>query len=359
MTEMKKEEKEKESSYYLYMHGYIGFMCMVFALVAVCVHYGWMVPREGSNLSSDEVIYATALACGLFTSLIHSRMMGTYGNIHPFVRKTIVLFDWALFIILLGAFLDLVKRDDVDWVEVGLIILAAAVIFGAWAYMLKRKDRYGETYGDRIERTSEEKAKKLRIKRYDEREVMESRSAMGLPNPGQAEIAWDNRHTYIDVKKHTIEFIVMLAFLCVIATVGKHLDSYDGAAWAFVFAFLAGVLMLRTFIYEPLHCAVLHGAMRYEEGAKYGLLMMGGYSVFCNILSCVMFEGSEPVWDIWGYVTFLAGTFIMFFLAYLLVTIGNKHNGHEFAFFDTDGYAKGLKDPREEEKDEEKDEEKE
>lgn len=355
MTEMEKEEKEKgKDSSYLLIHGYIGFMCMIFALVAVCVHYGWLVPREGSDLSSDEMIYLTALACGLFTSLIHSRVMGTYENIHPLVRKSILLFDWALFIVLLGAFLDLVKRDDVDWVQVGLIILAAVVVIGAWAYMLKRKDRYGETYGDRIERTSKEKARKLRIKRYDEREVMESRSAMGLPNPGQAEMAWDNRHTYIDVKRWTIAFIVMLALLCVTATVGKHLDSYDGAAAAFILAFVIGAFMLRAFIYEPLHCAVLHGAMHYEEGAKYGLLMMGGYSVFCHILSCVMFEASKPVWDIWGYVVFVVGTFIFFFLAYVLVTGGNKHNGHDFAFFDTDGYAKGLKDPREEEKDEEK-----
>lgn len=356
MTEMEKEEKEKgkESSNYLYIHAYIGFTCMLIALLAVCVHYGWLEPRADSKLSPEDMIYSSALACGLFTSLIHSRIMGAYKNIHPFVRNTVVLFDRVLFVILLGAFLDLVKRDDVDWTEVGLIILAGIVILGAWAYMLKRKDENGEKYEDRIERTSREKARKLRIKRYDEREVMESRSAMGLPNPGQAEMAWDNRHTYIDVKRLTIAFVVMLAFLCVVATIGKHLDSYDGASAAFMFAFITGTLMLRAFIYEPLHCAVLHGAMHYEDGVKYGLLMIGGYSVFCNILSCVIFEGSKPVWDIWGYVVFLVGTFIFFFLAYLLVTMGNKHNGHVFAFFDTDGYAKSLKDPREEEKDEEK-----
>jgi len=356
MTEIEKKEKEKDSSY-LFIHGYIGFLCTIFALVAVCVHYGWMVPREDANLSSDEIIYLTALACGLFTNLIHSRMVRTYEDIHPFVRNTIVLFDWAVFIILLGAFLDLVKRDDVDWVEIGLILVAGIVIFGAWAYMLKRKDKYGETYEDRIERTSREKAKKLRIKRYDEREVMESRSAMGLPNPGQAEIAWDNRHTYIDVKRYTIAFVVMVAFISVVAIIGKHLDSYDGATAAFILAFVTGALMLRAFIYNPVHCAVLHGAMRYEEGAKYGLLMIGGYSVLCTVLSYIVIEPIKPVWDIWGYVMAVSSVFLFFLMTYLFVTLTNKHNGHVFAFFDTDGYAKSKKDPREEEKDEEKEKE--
>lgn len=350
---MTEKEKEKKESPYLYYHGYIGFMCMIFALLAVCAHYGWLDVREDSPLSSDEVIYAAALGCGLFANIVLSRIIEGYKNIHPFVRNTMLLFDWVLFFILLGAFLDLVKRDDVDWVEIGLIILAGIVVCGAWVYMLKRKDKNGETYEDRIERTSKEKSKKLRTKRYDEREVMESRSAMGLPNPGQAEIAWDNRHSYFNVKRCTIAFISMLVFLSVAATVGKHLDSGDGATAAFLFAFLIGALMLRIFIYNLPHCAVLHGAMRYEEGAKYGLLMIGGYSVFCNILSCIVMEASKPVWDIWGYVIFLVGTFLMFFLTYLIVTAGNKHNGHEFAFFDTDGYAKEQKNPREEDEEKE------
>lgn len=352
MIEKENEEKDRP---FLYMHGYIGVFCMMFALLAVCVHYGWLEVREDSPLSSDDVIYAAALGCGLFTNMILSRMINGYKNIHPFVRNTILLFDWVLFFILLGAFLDLMARDDVDWVQVGLILVAGIVMVGVWAYMLKRTDKNGETYEDRIERTSKERSKKLRIKRYDEREVMESRSAMGLPNPGQAEIAWDNRHTYINVKRCTVAFVSMLVFLSVAATVGKHLDSGDGATGAFMFAFLVGALMLRIFIYNLPHCAVLHGAMRYEEGAKYGLLMIGGYSVFCNILSCIVLDAPEPVWDIWGYVIFLVGTFIMFFLTYLIVTAGNRHNGHEFAFFDTDGYAKELRDPRTENEDEKKD----
>lgn len=354
MTEREKEEKDHPYPYHYY-HGYIGFLCMIFALLAVCAHYGWLEVREDSPLSSDDVIYAAALACGLFANIIVSRVIGEYKNIHPFVRNTMQLFDWVLFVIMLVAFLDLVKRDDVDWVEIGLYLVAAIVIIGVWTYMLKRKDKNGETYEDRIERTSKERSKKLRVKRYDEREVMESRSAMGLPNPGQAEIAWDNRHTYINVKRCTVAFVSMLVFLSVAATVGKHLDSGDGATAAFMFAFLVGALMLRIFIYSLPHCAVLHGAMRYEEGAKHGFLMIGGYSVFCNILSCIVMEASKPVWDIWGYVIFLVGTFLMFFLTYLIVTAGNKHNGHEFAFFDTDGYAKELRDPRTENEDEKKD----
>lgn len=351
MTEKENEEKDRP---FLYMHGYIGVFCMMFALLAVCVHYGWLEVREDSPLSSDDVIYAAALGCGLFTNMILSRMINGYKNIHPFVRNTILLFDWVLFFILLGAFLDLMARDDVDWVQVGLILVAGIVIVGVWTYMLKRTDKNGETYEDRIERTAKAKSKKLRIKMYDEREVMESRSAMGLPNPGQAEIAWDNRHSYIDVKRYTIAFISMLAFLSVVATIGKHLDSGDGATAAFLLTFIIGILMLRAFIYTPLHCAVLHGAMHYEEGVRYALLMMGGYAVLCSVLSNIVIEAPEPVWDIWGYVVAVIGTFIMFVLTYMLVTAGNRHNGHEFAFFDTDGYAKSQKDPREEEEEEEK-----
>lgn len=349
MTEKENEEKDRPLLFY----GYLGILCMVFTIIAICTHYGWMEPRADTNYTPEDIIYIAALACGLFVNLISSRFINEYDNIHPFIRLVIRIFHWILFAVFLIATLDVTKRDDVDWVQVGLILVAGIVIFGVWAYMLKRTDKNGETYEDRIERTSKERSKKLRIKRYDEREVMESRSAMGLPNPGQAEIAWDNRHTYINVKRCTVAFVSMLVFLSVAATVGKHLDSGDGATGAFMFAFLVGALMLRIFIYNLPHCAVLHGAMRYEEGAKYGLLMIGGYSVFCNILSCIVMEASKPVWDIWGYVIFLVGTFLMFFLTYLIVTAGNRHNGHEFAFFDTDDYAKSQKDPREEEEEKE------
>lgn len=355
MTEMEKEEKEKEKgSSYLYMHGYIGFMCMIFALLAVCVHYGWLEPREDANLSSEDVIYATALACGLFTSLIHSSMMRTYENIHPFVRNTIVLFDWVMFFILLGAFLDLMKRDDVDWTEVGLIVLAAVVICGAWVYILKRKDRYGETYEDRIEREAKEKTLKNRIKLFTEREVMESRSEMGLPNPGKAEIGWDGHRSYVNVKRYSAAFISMMVLLSIVATIGKHLDSGDGATAAFLLAFIVGAFMLRTYVYWPVSSAVLHGAMRYEEGAKYSLLMIAGYSVLCTVLSYIVIEPIKPIWDVWGYVMAISTVFLLFLMTYLLVTLPNKHNGHVFAFFDTDGYAKELRDPRTENEDEEK-----
>lgn len=352
MTE--KEKEEGKSRPWLF-YGYLGVLCMMFTIIAICTHYGWMEPRADTKYTPEDIVYIAALACGLFANILSGRFINEYDNIHPLIRLTLRIFYWILFAIFLIAMLDVMKRDDADWVEIGLYFLAAIVIIGVWAYMLKRTDKNGETYEDRIERTSKERSKKLRIKRYDEREVMESRSAMGLPNPGQAEIAWDNHHTYFNVKRCTIAFISMLVFLSVAATVGKHLDSGDGATGAFMFAFLVGALMLRIFIYNLPHCAVLHGAMRYEEGAKYGLLMIGGYSVFCNILSCIVMEASKPVWDIWGYVIFLVGTFLMFFLTYLIVTAGNKHNGHDFAFFDTDGYAKELRDPRTENEDEKKD----
>lgn len=350
MTEKENEEKDRPLLFY----GYLGILCMVFTIIAICTHYGWMEPRADTNYTPEDIIYIAALACGLFVNLISSRFINEYDNIHPFIRLVIRIFHWILFAVFLIAILDVTKRDDVDWVQVGLILVAGIVIVGVWAYMLKRTDKNGETYEDRIERTSKERSKKLRIKRYDEREVMESRSAMGLPNFGQAEIAWDNRHTYIDVRRSTIAFISMLAFLSIVAIIGKHLDSGDGATGAFLLAFIVGALMLRAFIYWPVSCAVLHGAMRYEEGAKYGLLMMGGYAVLCSVLSNVVIEASEPIWDIWGYVSAAVGTFMMFVLTYLLVTIGNKHDGHVFAFFDTDGYARELRDPRTENKEEEK-----
>lgn len=351
---MTEKEKEKEKSRPWLFYGYIGVLCMMFTIIAICTHYGWMEPRADTKYTPEDIIYVAALACGLFANILSGRFINEYDNIHPLIRLILRIFYWILFVIFLIAMLDVMKRDDVDWVEIGLILVAGIVIFGVWAYMLKRTDKNGETYEDRIERTSKERSKKLRIKRYDEREVMESRSAMGLPNPGQAEIAWDNRHTYINVKRCTIAFISMLAFLSVVATIGKHLDSGDGATAAFLLAFIVGILMLRTFVYWPVSCAVLHGAMRYEEGAKYALLMMGGYAVLCSVLSNIVIEAPKPVWDIGGYVVAVIGTFIMFVLTYMLVTIGNKHNGHEFAFFDTDGYAKELCDPRTENEDEEK-----
>lgn len=351
MTEKEKEEK-KNRPWLLY--GYMGMICVFISLCAVCFHYGWLEPREGVKWTVEDMIYMSALACGIFNCMTVPILFREYDNIHPAIRTTISAASWIVLFVLIGAFLDLVKRDDVDWVNTILIIVAAIVIFCVWAYMLKRTDKNGETYEDRIERKSKERSLKLRIKRYDEREVMESRSAMGLPNFGQAEIAWDNRHSYIDVKRYTIAFISMLAFLSVVATIGKHLDSGDGATAAFLLTFIIGILMLRAFIYTPLHCAVLHGAMHYDEGVRYALLMMGGYAVLCSVLSNIVIEAPEPVWDIWGYVVAVIGTFIMFVLTYMLVTVGNKHNGHEFAFFDTDGYAKSQKDPREEEEEEEK-----
>lgn len=351
MTENEKEEKKSRP---LLIYGYMGILCMMFTIITICTHYGWMEPRADSGYSPEDIIYISALACGLFTNLQTSRFINEYDNIHPAIRLIIRISYWILFAIFLIAMLDVMKKDDVDWVQVGLILVAGIVIFGVWAYMLQRTDKNGEKYEDRIERKAKEKTLKLRIKRFDEREVMESRSVMGLPNPGEAEVSWDGHRTYVNVKRYSTAFISMMVLLSIVATIGKHLDSGDGATAAFFLAFIVGTLMLRTYVYWPVSSAVLHGAMRYEEGAKYGLLMIGGYSVFCNILSCIVMEASKPVWDIWGYVIFLVGTFLMFFLTYLIVTAGNKHNGHEFAFFDTDGYAKELRDPRTENEDEEK-----
>lgn len=350
MTE--NEKREKNPTQLLY-YGYLSVLCMIFTIIAICTHYGWMEPRE--RYSPEDVIYISALACGLFINLISDRFINGCDNIHPLIRLTLKIFYWILFAVFLIAMLDVMKRDDVDWVEIGLYLLAATVIIGVWVYMLQRKDKNGEKYEDRIEREAKEKTLKLRIKRFTEREVMESRSEMDLPNPGKAEVSWDGHRTYVNVKRYSAAFISMMVLLSIVATIGKHLDSGDGATVAFFLAFIVGAFMLRTYVYWPVSSAVLHGAMRYEEGAKYGLLMMVGYSVLCTVLSYIVIEPIKPVWDIWGYVMAISNVFLFFLMTYLLVTLNNKHNGHVFAFFDTDGYAKELCDPRTENEDGKKD----
>ena len=351
MSENKREEKKSRP---LLIYGYLGVLCMMFTLIAICIHYGWMEPRADAQYTPEDMIYMSALACGLFANLVTSRFINEYDNIHPSIRLIIRTFHWIMLVVSLIAMIDVMKRDDVDWVNLALTVIAFIVIVCVWGYMLQRKDKNGEKYEDRIERKANEKTLKLRIKRFDEREVMESRSAMGLPNPGKAEIGWDNHRTYVNVKRYSAAFISMMVLLSIVATIGKHLDSGDGATVAFFLAFIVGVFMLRTYVYWPVSSAVLHGAMRYEEGAKYGLLMMIGYSILCTVISYIVLEPINPIWDIWGYVMAVPTAFMMFLMTYLLVTLNNKHNGHVFAFFDTDGYAKELRDPRTENEDEEK-----
>lgn len=352
---MSENEKEEKRDRPLLIYGYLGVLCMMFTIIAICTHYGWMEPRADTQYSPEDIIYMAALACGLFANILSYRFINEYDNIHPSIRLIIRISYWIMLVVFLIAMLDVMKRDDVDWVEIGLYLLAATVIIGVWVYMLRRTDKNGEKYEDRIEREAKEKTLKNRIKRFDEREVMESRSAMGLANPGEAEIRWDGHHTYVNVKRYSTAFISMMVLLSIVATIGTHLDSGDGATAAFFLAFIVGAFMLRTYVYWPISSAVLHGAMRYEEGAKYGLLMIAGYSVLCTVLSYIVLEPINPVWDIWGYVMAASTVFLFFLMTYLLVTLPNKHNGHVFAFFDTDGYAKELRDPRTENEDEKKD----
>lgn len=345
MTEKEKKDETERSPIATRMYAYAGIICSLLTVFAVCVHFGWAELRDDANMTETDMYYILMLVSGIINTILISQALRSDTGLHKGVTTAISVIELVFVIICIIALMD-VSGKDIDLTRLALGLIAGAVMVIVWYYLLIYKGKSGKSGEERLN----EQVKKNRIERYDKREVMESRSDMDLPNPGMAEYDWSHHRTYLDVRRNTRAFVSMMVMLAIVMTVGKHLDSGDGATACFVLAFIIGALMLRTFIYEPLQCAVLHGAMRYEEGVRYGLCMMCGYAVVCNILSCIVLEASVEIWDIVGYVVFLVGTFLMFILTFLFVVAGNRHNGHDFAFFDTDGYRKRLKDPREEEK---------
>ena len=349
MTENEKEEKKSRP---LILWLYASFLCGIFLIFAICLHYGWVELDEDSKLTPDEFMYMCMLICGVLSAMATSHSLDVYDNIHPIVRLMIRIWEWAVLIVCIIAIIDVVKKDDIDWVGLGATMGLLVVFAVWWTWFIKHKGKDGKTMEDRIK----EKDKAARIKWYDRHEVYESRSDMGLEIPGHTTIQWDGRRSYLHVKNHVIGFCFAMCLITVLMIAGKHIDDVDAQLGVFIVCYIIGIILLRGFIADRVDYAVLHTAIPYEEGVRYKLYLICTYALVGNVLSNVVFEAvpGHEYWDVWGYIIWIVGYAILFFMTFLLMTIGNKNKGHEFAFFDMDGYAKKQKDPREEEKDEEK-----
>lgn len=349
MTEREKEEKRSRP---LLLWLYASFLCGVFLMFAIGVHYGWVELDEDARLTQDEFVYVCMLICGILSTITMSHSLDMYDNIHPKVRLMIRIWEWVVFIVCIIAVMDVMRKDnDIDWVGLG-VTMGLLIVFAVWwTWFVKHKGKDGKTLDERIN----EKDKAARIKWYDRHEVYESRSDMGLEIPGHTTIQWDGRRSYLHVKNHVIGFCFAMCLITVLMIVGKHIDDVDFQSTIFIGCYIIGIVLLRGVIADRVDYAVLHTAIPYEEGVRYKLYLIGAYALVGNVLTCIVFDPvpGHEYWDVWGYVIWIVGYAILFFMTFLLMTMRNKNKGHDFAFFNMDGYEKKKRDPREEDEEKE------
>lgn len=351
MTETENETKRADRPLLIYLYACI--LYSIFVIFCISLHYGWLEPDKDSELTTEGCIYLAMLLGGLLSSMYTSRFIKEYTQLHPAIHNVIRIWELAIFIITVVAIVDAYKKEDADLLLIASELLVVCAVLGGYIYWLRRKGKDGRTNEERITEKNEEKSKAARIKRYDEHKKMEERSDAGLPNYGWSEMSWDGRRSYYHVRNYLYAFSVMMVLIAVFMVIGKHWDDVNVQSGMFIVCWIFGVIILRGYITQHIDYAVTHHAVPYREGARYKLLTIASFTLVITALQGVLFEAREgyECWDIWGYSGAILTYVLFFVVTYLLMTAANRHNGHDFAFFDTDGYEKRLKDPREEEKD--------
>lgn len=352
MSEERIEEKEQHRPLLLML--YASILCMIFVLFSICLHYGWATLREDSPLTVDDYTYMSMLFCGIFSAVNISGSLYRYSNIHPAFLNGVRIFNIIVMIICVIGILDVGSDGGPDWVAGGIYLLVMCVIMGAYIYWLKRKGPDGKTNEERLVEKSKAKGKAHRIKRFTEHEVMESRTDIGLENYGWMTMEWDGRRSYYHIRKTVLSFCIILGLTSLFMVVGKHIEDVEIQAALYFLCYLMGCIILRGFIFQYLDYGVLHNAIPYREGARYKLLLIAAYTLVCLTIYNIVFEECDCYWNVWVYVSTVAVYFILFVVTFMISTIINKHDGHDFAFFDTDGYEKRKRDPREESEEEKK-----
>ena len=350
MSENEKE-KEKEKDRPLILWLYASFLCGVFLMFAIGLHYGWVELKEDAKLTPDEIMYMCMLICGIISTTMMSRYLDMYDNIHPKVRMMVCIWEWVVCIACVIAIVDLLRKDDgIDWVRIGAAIGVLVAFAVGWTWFVTHKGKDEKSAEERLN----EKNKAARIRWYDRHEIYESRSDMGLEIPGHTTIQWDGRRSYLHVRNHVTGFCFAMCLITALMIAGKHIDDVDFQSMIFLGCYIIGIVLLRGLIADRVDYAVLHTAIPYKEGVRYKLYLMGAYTLVGNVLSCIVFESAPgyEYWDVWGYVIWIVGYALLFFMTFLVMTIGNKNKGHDFAFFNIDGYEKKKRDPREEDGDE-------
>lgn len=350
---MTETEMNNEKTPFLLLYLYFGLICTFMGFLAISVHYGWIEPVEDSSLTTEEVIYVVALMSGVILSILLQREIRRMERLHPQIRRAIWVYLNIFLFACVIAVIDVCKDDEIDLGRIAGCVAFMIAIVGAYLYWMLHKNKDGISHADSFEKRMKDKDREYRTRRFREHEVLESRSDMGLANPGFAEQTWDGRRTYIHVKATVYVFCIIMGVITGLMIVGKHIDDMDVQLVCYTFAFVLGALILRGYIMSPLDYAVKHKAIKYAEGVRYALLLELSYATVVAVMNAVVFEAQKEIWGWDGYVVFFFTLSVLFVVTHLTVTITNKHNGHDFAFFDTDGYEKKKLDPRKEEEEKE------
>lgn len=334
MTESEKNDDNKLTDR-PFMYVCIGVMTLVFITIAYFALNGTLELREGR--SAEDFAMMGFGICGCLICLY----LSNYIKILPIADTSKRIFTIITFIMLfvyLFLAYDAGKADDVSSLEVAIILgVGIGIIFAYLWFLYGYKDG---KYGEILENKTENRIKESHKKRRSEMEVMVSRTEMGLPNPGEAEVIGDMA-IRTNVKRTvygTVLTLALLSFICLIGIAcAKNEDDWAGVA---SISFILCAMLYRLHIHSVINLAVCKGALSYSDGRKYAYIGLIGFSVFAFVVeNLVTIATSDECWEIWDYLSGIVLFGLLYILTLFMCVAGNRTNG-KLALFDVDGYIR-------------------
>ena len=329
---------------FMWMYIYFAYLLMFFAVMCVCIYYGWIHIRDEATLTKEQLYLMILCGTTIALSVITTRYIQLCDTMPKNITNILYWVEIVIIAIFAIVILDICKNPDKSWADVlgnsAPVIAVSVVLLIAYFYLVFRKNpKTGESLDDRWTKKCKDAIKKADAKWREE----ESRSLRGEINPGYAEVTGDRIAIRTHVKRQTYTFMILLSLISAFVVIGKiwsHDSEIVGGMMAL--AFILGIALYDMVVYSYIDSAVCKGGISYKEGSKYALLSAFVFSTACLVIYTAV-APSATTTDMISDAFWFAVTDALFFLLTLLVcTIKCKKDG-KYSLFNIDGYNKRLK----------------
>lgn len=346
----KGEEKEYYPTYTLFLP-YISLL-VVFMGICTCLYYfgiwDWDVSEHDGR--PVETQYMLGMCFGILGTCITTIYYlgdkhGTlYHKLPNFWRILFKLVFYGLFIAFFIIMLAVVDTDENElWKDIAILGFGFAFIV-VWLWFWYCTDK-GKKILEKYQKKTDCNAHKCAV----ERAVRESRTDMGLVNPGYNERTYDKYTMRVHIRKTVLGFTGLLMILCILMLAGHFDTDADARVGCAFCGMLICIVLYMLFVHSEINGAVCKGALDYNTGVKYDLFGMFWLSLTMFIVYSLIpgVNGAgEPnafsqYWDVWDYVSSAIVFGAIMLITFLACSINGKRDGR-FALFSIDSYNKQV-----------------
>lgn len=345
----KGEEKEYYPAYMLFIP-YISLLVVLMGVFTCLYYYGiweWDVSEHDGRLVESQ--YMMGMCFGILgtcmTTIFYlgDKHGSLYHKLPNFWRILLKLVFYGVFFAFFIILATLSNPENEVWEDIAILGFGFALIV-AWFWFWECTDK-GKKILEKYQKKSDCNAHEHAV----ERAVRESRTDMGLVNPGYNERTYDKYTMRVHIRKTVLGFSGLLMVLCVLMLAGHFDTDTDVRIGCVFFSILIAIVLYMLFIHSEINGAVCKGALDYDTGVKYDLFGMFWLSLTMVIVYSLIpgLDGvGEPnafsqYWEIWDYISFVIFVGGIMLITFLACSINGKRDGR-FALFSIDFYNKQV-----------------